>query len=44
MSLFSNASRAWVNEMDNTQEKDWRSIGKDWKSIEKDYLENFVLF
>ena len=38
-SLFSNALKACVNEIDNTQEKDEKS----WGGIEKDYLENFVL-
>ena len=38
-SLFSNALKECVNEIDNNQEKDEKS----WKGIGKYYLENFVL-
>ena len=38
-SLFSNALKACVNEIDNNQEKDEKS----WRGIKKYYLENFVL-
>ena len=38
-SLLSNALKACLNEIENTQEKDEKS----WRGIEKDYLENFVL-
>ena len=38
-SLFSNALKVCVNEIDNIQEKD----EKNWRSIGKDYLGNFVL-
>ena len=38
-SLFSNALKPCVNEIDITQDKDEKS----WRGIEKDYLENFDL-
>ena len=38
-SLFSNALKACVNGIDNSQEKD----KKIWRGIEKDNLENSVL-
>ena len=38
-SLPSNALKASVNEIENTQEKDVKT----WRSIEKDYFENFAL-
>ena len=38
-SMFSNALKVCVNEIDNIQEKDEKS----WRSIGKDYLANFVL-
>ena len=37
--LPSNALKASVNEIENTQEKDVKT----WRSIEKDYFENFAL-
>ena len=40
-SLFSNALKPCVNEIDNTQEKD-EKVGIE-RGIEKDCLENFVL-
>ena len=38
-SLFSNALKICINEIDNTQEKD----EKIWRGIEKDYLKKFAL-
>ena len=37
--MLSNALKAYVNEIGNTQKKDEES----WRNIKKDYLENFVL-